>query len=87
MWNDYNRNSVANTYRTDLGSDVLDEDDQRYLDGERLADFFRIYMADPNIIYDNYRDLWRQIIPIVESLPAVTRYFQFAAADTGVITG
>lgn len=87
MWNNYNLDTVAEIYGIDRNFAALDENDQRYLDGERLADFFRVYMADPNIIYDNYRDLWRQIIPIVESLPEVRRYFQFAAADTGMITG
>lgn len=87
LWNNYNTDTAAEIYGTDLNSDALDEEDQRYLDSERLADFFRIYMADPNIIYDNYRDLWRQIIPIVENLPEVRRYFQFAAADTGMMTG
>jgi hypothetical protein len=87
LWNNYNLDTVAEIYGIDRNFAALDENDQRYLDGERLADFFRVYMADPNIIYDNYRDLWRQIIPIVESLPEVRRYFQFAAADTGMMTG
>ena len=87
MWNNYNTDSVDMFYGGDRGADMTDEEYQRYLDGERLADFFRIYMTDLNIIYDNYRDLWHQIIPIVENLPAVRRYFQFAAADGGTMTG
>lgn len=66
---------------------MSDEAYQRYLDEERVAEFIRIYIEDPEGIYNNYRQLWRQLIPIFEGVPEVMRYYQFAAANAASAVG
>lgn len=56
------------------------EEVQRGMLRESLAEFFRIYVMEPNLLYKNYKDLVETLRPILNQHEELNRFLQFAEA-------